>query len=128
MRLLIDSHTLIWAVDQPTKLSNTAVTILQAPGNDLVISAGTIWEIAIKVGLKKLALSQPYRTWIEQAIADLGLGILPITVESADAQAMLPHHHRDPFDRLIVAQSQVEGLPLVSADAIFDSYGVTRIW
>ena len=99
MRLLLDSHTLIWAVDEPTKLSATAVAALQDPGNDLLVSAGSVWEIAIKVGLKKLALSQPYRSWIEKAIADLGASLLSINIEHADALVGLPMHHRNPFDR-----------------------------
>jgi len=128
VRLLLDSHTLIWSVEQPAKLGPRAVSALQDPGNDLLLGAGTIWEIAIKVGLKKLTLSLPFRAWIDKAIADLGLSILPITVEYADVQATLPNHHKDPFDRLLVAQAHVEGVPLVSSDAILDSYGITRLW
>lgn len=128
MRLLLDSQTLIWSVEQPAKLGPVAVSVLQDPGNDLLMGAGTIWEIAIKVGLKKLTLSLPFRSWIDKAIADLGLSILPITVEYADAQSVLPHHHKDPFDRLLVAQAQVEDVPIVSSDAILDSYGITRLW
>lgn len=73
MKLLLDSHTLIWSVEQPAKLGPTAVSALQDPGNALLLGAGTIWEIAIKVGLKKLTLSLPYRAWIEKATTDLGL-------------------------------------------------------
>ncbi len=80
------------------------------------------------MGLKKLTLSLPFRAWIDKAIADLGLSILPITVEYADVRAMLPNHHKDPFDRLLVAQAQVEGGPLVSSDTLLDSYGITRLW
>ncbi len=128
MRLLLDSHTLIWAVDEPTKLSATAVAALQDPGNDLVLSTGSVWEIAIKVGLKKLALSQPYRPWIEKAVADLGASLLPITIEHADALVGLPMHRRDPFDRLLVAQSMNEKLPVVSVYIQLDAYGITRLW
>ena len=128
MRLLLDTHTLIWAVDQPSQLGPAAVVALQDPSNDLLLSVGTIWEIAIKVGLKKLALSLPYRQWMGQAMADLGVSVLPITVEFADVQAGLPNHHKDPFDRLLVAQAQVENVPLVSVDSIFDRYGITRLW
>jgi PIN domain nuclease of toxin-antitoxin system len=105
-----------------------AVTELEDPGNDLLLSAGTVWEIAIKVGLRKLALSQPFGQWIVKAIADLGLRILPISVEAADVQIALPSHHRDPFDRLLVAQSQTEAAILVSVDSVFDQYGVRRLW
>ena len=110
------------------KLGPTAVSALQDPGNALLLGAETIWEVAIKVGLKRLTLSLPYRAWIEKAIADLGLSILPITVEYANAQAVLPNHHGDLFDRLLVVQAQVEGVPVVSADVTLDSYGITRIW
>ncbi len=128
MKLLVDTHALIWYVDQDHLLSPAAHAAITNPSNDLLLSSGSIWEIAIKVGLKKLTLSLPYRAWIEKAIADLGLSLLPITVEYADAQAVLPNHHRDPFDRLLVAQAQVEGVPLVSDDVTLDSYGITRIW
>ncbi len=127
MRLLVDSHTLIWAVDDPLRLSNTAATALQDPANDLIVSAATIWEISIKVGLGKLTLSLSYRQWMHKAIADLGLAILPITVEYADAQNQLPNFHRDPFDRLLIAQSILDSLPIVGADAQFDAYGVNRV-
>lgn len=128
MKLLLDTHTLIWAVDDPSKLGPQAVTALQDPANDLLLSAATIWEIAIKVGLGKLSLSMPYRQWMTQAITDLGMTVLPITVEYADVQVNLPKHHGDPFDRLLVAQSQVENIHLVSADPVFDQYGINRLW
>ncbi|MBC8868168.1 MAG: type II toxin-antitoxin system VapC family toxin [Planctomycetes bacterium] len=128
MRLLLDTHTVIFAVDDPPKLGPHGAKALEDLGNELLLSAGTIWEIGIKVGLKKLSLSMPYREWMNKAIADLGITVLPITVEYADAQAGLPFHHRDPFDRLLAAQARVENVSLVSADAIFDQYGVNRIW
>jgi PIN domain nuclease of toxin-antitoxin system len=128
MRLLIDSQSLIWYVDQDHLLSPTAHAAITDPNNDLLLSAATIWEIAIKVGLKKLSLSMPYKQWTTKAIADLGMTVLPITVEYADAQVTLPSHHRDPFDRMLVAQSQVENIHLVSADPVFDQYGINRLW
>jgi PIN domain nuclease of toxin-antitoxin system len=128
VRLLVDAHAFIWAVDDPSKLGTQAVTALQDPGNDLLLSAGTIWEIAIKVGLGKLSLSMPYRQWMNQAITDLGMTVLPITVEYADVQGNLPKHHGDPFDRLLVAQAKVENMALVSADPGFDPYGINRLW
>jgi PIN domain nuclease of toxin-antitoxin system len=128
MRLLIDSQSLIWYVDQDHLLSSAAHSAMTDPNNDLLLSAATIWEISIKVGLKKLSLSMPYKQWITKAIADLGMTVLPITVEYADVQAGLPRHHRDPFDRLLVAQAQVESMALVSADTGFDPYGIDRLW
>ena len=128
MRLLLDSHTLIWAVDDPSRLGRQATVELATPANDLFLSAGTIWEIAIKVGLKKLSLSLPFAIWMAQAMKDLGLVVLPITVECADAQISLPNHHHDPFDRLLAAQAKTESMVLVSADVVFDQYGMQRLW
>ncbi|MFO0929302.1 MAG: type II toxin-antitoxin system VapC family toxin [Gemmataceae bacterium] len=128
MRLLVDTHTLIWAVDNTSRLSTAATKTLQDPANELLMSAATVWEIAIKYGQGKLPLTMPYRDWMQRVIADLSLRLLPITIDYADAQAGLPRHHGDPFDRLLVAQCQVEQIPLVSADVIFDRYGVTRVW
>ena len=128
MRLLVDTHSLIWAMDDPAKLSGAAAAAIQDPANDLLISAATVWELAIKVGQNKIALSFPYRQWMERAIADLELTILPITVEYAELQGSLPPHHKDPFDRLMIAQVLVEGIRIVSVDVAFDPYGVTRLW
>jgi PIN domain nuclease of toxin-antitoxin system len=128
VRPLIDAHTLIWAVDDPSRLGSQAAVELRNLSNQPLLSAGTLWEIAIKVGLGKLTLSLPYRQWMAKAIADLGLSILPITVDYADVQAGLPQHHRDPFDRLIVAQAIVEGISIISADPQLDAYGISRIW
>jgi PIN domain nuclease of toxin-antitoxin system len=126
--VLLDTHTLIWAVDDPARLTPAAVVALQDPANQLLVSAATVWEVAIKVGVGKLTLSGPYRQWMTKALADLGAAVLPVTVEYADVLAGLPFHHRDPFDRLLVAQALVETVPVVSGDAQFDAYGVTRVW
>ena len=128
MRLLIDAHALIWAADDPTRLGSQAAVELRNRSNQLLLGAGTLWELSIKVGLRKLSLSLPYRQWVGKAIADLGLSVLPITVDYADVQAGLTQHHKDPFDRLIVAQALVEAIPVVSADPQLDAYGITRIW
>ena len=128
MRLLLDSHTLIWSQDDTGQLSAAANAALSNPGNDRLISAATVWEIAIKVGKGRLLLSKPFRVWMDTAIADLGLTLLPITLEHAERQSVLTGHHRDPFDRLLISQALVEGIPIVGGDAIFDAYGVNRIW
>jgi PIN domain nuclease of toxin-antitoxin system len=128
VRLLLDTHTLIWSIEDLTRLSAPALAAIQDPANDRVMSAATIWELSIKVGQGRIALSLPYRQWMGRAIADLKLTILPVTVEYADRQSTLPPHHKDPFDRLMIAQALVEGIPIISVDAAFDPYGVTRIW
>ena len=128
MRLLLDSHTLIWAVDDPSRLSLLASSFLEEPKHDRVLSAATIWEIGIKFSLGRLPLSLPYRFWMDKAIADLALTVLPITLDHVEQQIRLPWHHRDPFDRLLAAQALVEGTQLLSLDEIFDQYGVDRVW
>lgn len=128
MRVLLDSHTLIWAVDDPARLGAQASAALQDPANELLLSTATIWEIAIKFGLGKLALSMSYRQWMSQAITDLEVTLLPISVEYAGVQAELPRHHGDPFDRLLAAQAIVEKIGIVSNDKVFESYGVARVW
>ena len=128
MRHLLDAHALIWALDDPDKLGRVARAVLEDPTNELVISVGTIWELSIKTGLKKLSLSLPYREWMERALADLGLTVSTITLDFTERQIGLQPHHRDPFDRLLVAQCLVESIPLVSADSVFDTYGIARVW
>ena len=128
MRLLLDTHALIWAVDEPSRLGPVAKSHLEDPGNDLLVSAATIWELAIKVSLGKLTLTLPFEPWMSTALRDLSATVLAITVPHAAVQVALPWHHRDPFDRLLVAQAQSEVVPLVSNDLQFDAYGITRIW
>ena len=128
MKLLLDSHAVIWWVDQHELLSPNANDAISDPQNELFVSAATIWEIGIKVGIGKLRLSQPYRNWMNQAIADLRAITIAVSVEYADAQANLPPHHGDPFDRMLISQSLTDGISIVSRDTRFDSYGVTRLW
>jgi PIN domain nuclease of toxin-antitoxin system len=128
VRLLLDSHSLIWAVDDPSKLGPKALSEMPDPSNELVVSAATIWELSIKCGLGKLALSMAYRPWMEKAIGDLRALVLPISIEHAALQSSLPWHHRDPFDRLLAAQAKIENMPIVSKESIFDQYGVARLW
>ena len=128
MKVLIDTHALTWAVDNPEHLGSQARAMMDDSSNELLFSSGSIWELAIKVGLAKLTLSLPFRSWMNQAIQDLRLTILPITVECAGVQSALEYHHRDPFDRLLVAHARVENAPLLSSDPVFDQYGVKRVW
>jgi PIN domain nuclease of toxin-antitoxin system len=128
VRLIIDTHALIWAQDEPAKLGAAAVAAFEDPDSELVISAATVWEIGIKIALGKLKLSPDYRAWIENSITVLNLMEAPIRIEYVDRQIKLPFHHRDPFDRMIAAQSLVDDIPVVSGDLVFDLFGVTRIW
>lgn len=128
MRFLIDSHVLLWAAENPSKLSDRVRSALEDETNELLLSAGSLWEISIKVALGKLTLSLPLREWLIKAIADLNLELLPITVDHVERLRLMPFHHRDPFDRLLVAQALVESMPLVSSDAVLDVYGLSRLW
>jgi PIN domain nuclease of toxin-antitoxin system len=128
VRLLLDTHVLIWAVDDPARLSPVAKEHLEDPANDLLVSAATVWELAIKVSLGKLTLTEPFEPWMSAALDDLTASVLPISVPHAAAQVVLPWHHRDPFDRLLAAQAQVESVRLVSKDPQFDQYGIDRVW
>lgn len=127
MKVILETHTLIWAVDQPHKLSPTAVKTIHA-ATQRFLSIASVWEISIKVALGKSALSAPFRPWINKALYDVFASILPISIDHADQPSRLPYHHNDPFDRMIIAQSLFEGMPVIGSDAIFDAYGVVRIW
>jgi PIN domain nuclease of toxin-antitoxin system len=98
MRVIIDSHALIWYVDQDKLLSLASHAAISDPANDLLLSAGSIWEIGIKIGLGKLLLTRPFKRWMNQAISDLDVTVLPLSVEYVDVQSNLPKHHGDPFD------------------------------
>ena len=128
MRLLLDTHALIWAVEQPNRIGAAARSVLEDASNELLVSAASIWETSIKVSLGKLSLALPYRHWMTQAISDLGAVVLPITIDCAETQSTLPWRHRDPFDRMLASQALVEQVPLVSGDEVFDQYGVQRMW
>jgi len=128
MQVLLDSHALIWSQDDPGQLPAGATAALVDLANDRLLSVATIWEIAIKVSKKKLILSKSFRAWIDTAIADLGLSVLHMSLNHAERQSMLPWHHNDPFDRLLVSQSLADNIPIIGIDAQLDAYGVTRIW
>ena len=131
MKLLLDTHTLLWHADGSPQVSATATALLIDPANDLFLSMATVWEIAIKMGLKKLTLSAPFTAFMTRAITGYGLAVLPITLEDCAAYEQLPFpdpRHRDPFDRMILTHALRHGLTLVGCDAAFDSYGVPRLW
>lgn len=127
MQLLLDTHTFLWFIDASPQLSDTSKALLEAD-NDLWLSLGSLWEIAIKLRLGKLQVGMPPHVLMTQQIAANDIQILSITVPHLLAVSSLPLHHRDPFDRLIIAQAIVEHVPIVSADTAFDAYPVERVW
>ncbi|MFH1737753.1 MAG: type II toxin-antitoxin system VapC family toxin [bacterium] len=128
MRLLIDTHALLWFIWDHTKLSTKARDLMADGNNDLLLSTATLWEIAIKISLGKLTLAEPYEIFMDSAVDAYDLSLLPITVKHASVLTDLPFHHRDPFDRLLVSQAIAEETPLVSGDATLDAYSIARVW
>jgi PIN domain nuclease of toxin-antitoxin system len=126
--LLLDTHTLLWFFWDDPQLSSNAKTVIENPDSRKLISIASCWEIAIKVGLGKLNLGESSRSFLHREIARNNFELLPISLDHATLVEGLAPHHKDPFDRLLVAQSMVESVPLVSTDTVFDQYGVTRIW
>lgn len=112
----------------PSRLSPSARRVVSASRNELFLSGASEWEIAIKYGLRKLELAIPLAQLLNDERRHLRIAQAPLTTSHFLQVATLPLHHRDPFDRIIVAQALVEGLALVSADSVFDAYGAKRIW
>jgi PIN domain nuclease of toxin-antitoxin system len=128
VRLILDTHALLWFYLGDPKLSAPARAAIVDPGNIKLVSPASYWEIAIKLNLKKYALTVTYDAFIQEAVFDNGFGILPIEPRHTSALVSLTRHHNDPFDRLLIVQAIVEDIPIVSADSIFDQYGVSRLW
>lgn len=128
MRLLLDTHALLWFVLGDPRLIRSALDQILDPAQVKLVSPASYWEIAIKISLGKYTLNEPYETFVQRGIFGNGFRILPIEPSHTAALTTLPFHHRDPFDRLLVAQALVEQIPILSADAAFDVYGVVRRW
>ena len=128
MRLLLDSHAFLWFVWNDPRLSRNALGLIQNSANEVFLSMAGAWELAIKASLGKLTLAQPLATFLPNQLLHNDIHLLPIALPHVLHVSILPLHHRDPFDRLIVAQSLLEAMPLVSADVVLDRYGVQRLW
>ena len=128
MKLLLDAHTFLWFVWDEVQLTNDAKALIVNPTNQKLISTATYWEIAIKVSIGKLDLGEPYRAFMHREIARNHFDLLPVSVDHAAAISVLPFHHRDPFDRMLIAQAMVEQVSIISGDRAFDAYPITRLW
>jgi PIN domain nuclease of toxin-antitoxin system len=126
--LLLDTHTFLWWVDDGPRLPEAARAAIGHPGQECFISLASCWEIAIKVSLGKLTLTSSLERFVAEQMAINGFQPLAITLAHVARVATLPFHHRDPFDRLLVAQAIDEDLIVVSADPVFEKYGVSRVW
>ncbi len=130
MRLLLDTHSMYWYIEDDPQLSGRARTLIQDASNEILISPASYWEIAIKISIGKWRLNRPYEEFIDIGLNQYGFLVLPIlpTHTARLIGLPFPQGHRDPFDRLLVAQMLVEQTPIVSADSALDAYGVTRLW
>ncbi len=128
LNALLDSHAFLWWVEESARLSPRAREFLADGGNVLYWSVASTWEVAIKVGKRKLKLPESTGAFLASQLALQSVRILPVEQRHAVAVADLAPHHKDPFDRLLVAQALVEGLSLVSCDEVLSRYGVERIW
>ena len=127
MNLLLDTHVLLWALSAPDALSETAREAILDEENDVVASAATAWEISIKQSLGKLDLPGPAEEWLPKAVERTGFGWIDVTFRDALRVGALPWHHRDPFDRILVAQTY-RGFTLVTRDHRIRPYGVPVLW
>ncbi len=128
MKLLLDTHVLLWFLDDDAHLVPAAKKLIEDPANRKSVSMATCWEIAIKAGLKRLDLGEPAATFLPRELKSNGFDLLHIELAHATYVETLPPHHKDPFDRLLIAQLLIESIPVISADPIFDQYGVSRLW
>ena len=128
MRLLLDTHAFLWFIMGSANLSVNARALIENPANERLLSVASLWEVAIKTSLGKLTLSSPFDDLVPAQLKVNGIDLLNIKVDHLSTLTTLPFHHRDPFDRLIIAQALVEELPVISLDGAFDAYGVTRHW
>jgi PIN domain nuclease of toxin-antitoxin system len=127
MKALLDTHTFLWAISGNEKLSRRASEIFAGP-SDLWLSVASIWEILIKVQIGKIPLPQPTGSYLVKKLAENRIETLPVSLDHVLKIEALPVHHRDPFDRILIAQSLEENLPLVTSDSIFNRYDVELIW
>lgn len=127
MKILLDTHAFIWFVEDDVQLPDRLKKLIENPSNEIYLSIASIWEIAIKIQLKKLTVNKSIKEIID-LVHNNGFELIPILPKHIIRLSDLEFHHRDPFDRMIIAQGLVENQEIVSKDKDFDSYGIKRIW
>jgi PIN domain nuclease of toxin-antitoxin system len=128
MDLLLDTHAFLWAAASPSRLGPRARRAILDPRNRVYLSLASVWEMAIKASLGKLRLSAPLSELVARAQSEQGITLLPLELDPVLRVQDLPWHHRDPFDRLIIAQSLFEKIPIVSGDPAFRKYSAKLVW
>lgn len=128
MKLLLDTHTFLWFIGGSEQLSPHARTLIEDDGNACYLSVASLWEMAIKVSIGKLTVPLPFTRLVRRHVAGNNIDVLPIEPEHLDEQREMPFHHRDPFDRLIIAQAITEEMPVVGRDHAFEAYPIRLLW
>jgi len=128
MRVLLDTNSFLWFISGSNRLSIDAQRFIADLDNQLVLSLASLWEIAIKISIGKLELLQPFDQLIPQQLKENDIHVMPVELSHLTKILGLPFHHRDPFDRLIIAQALTEGLSVISPDIVFSKYSVKLIW
>lgn len=128
MNYLLDTHAFLWFINDDPTLSIIAKSLIEDPENRILLSFASIWEMAIKVSLNKLVIPPQFDEFIDKQLQENYFDLLDIKLHHVNALVTMPFHHRDPFDRLLIAQSQEENLPIISKDTIFDAYQIERYW
>jgi PIN domain nuclease of toxin-antitoxin system len=128
MRVLIDTHIFIWYIQNSERLPISIATYINDGRNDILLSIASVWEMAIKQSTGKLNLGLPYASFIEEQMRLNSMELLPLSLNHLEVVTTMPFHHRDPFDRILIAQAMLEDIVIISADSIFSSYPVQRIW
>ena len=128
MKLLLDTHALVWWLEGDPQLSVAARSSIESAENEVFIEIGCLWEMVIKISLGKLRLAMPLETVIGEILHEQRITVLPIAPAHLLRLATLPFHHRDPFDRLLAAQASMEMMSVASRDDTLDAYGVPRLW
>ena len=128
MRLLLDTHTFLWFIDGDTALSPYARQLIEDRTNERLLSIASLWEMAIKASLGRLTLALPFTGLVAEHVHGNAIELFEILPRHLDVLTTLPFHHKDPFDRMIIAQSQAENIPILSRDSAFDDYAIRRLW
>ncbi len=128
MRYLIDTHVFLWFLEGDLRLNKRMRSLIATSENEIWLSIASLWEIAIKTSLGKLTLSTPFAELIPQQLAENDITVLPISLDDLNVVVTMPMHHRDPVDRLLIAQAMSRGIPLISDDGNFSAYPVTLVW
>jgi len=128
VRLLLDTHTFLWFIDGDTALSPYARQLIEDRTNERLLSIASLWEMAIKASLGRLTLALPFTGLVAEHVHGNAIELFEILPRHLDVLTTLPFHHKDPFDRMLIAQSQAENIPILSRDSAFDDYAIRRLW